>query len=387
MKIVLLKVINGNGTGTIYKISGKDAVIGRSEDVDVALPEEKSLSRRHAAIEFNDDVVVVRDLDSQNGVFIDNRRVKEAQLSDGVNLKLGTLVFKVKIEDSEKFEVSNNPGNQALRQDNFTNPGMEEYVFDDGVTGGKKNQGIFVLLLVLVIFGLYFINWASTSGKKEAVVEFIIKRNEKLVLLLPGTLKGFKDNQIKVFGSEERTVIKWQRFDGLIGKTNTTNVIVVEGKAQGEVELWANDYSGSPVRKYKIFVRGVIPRIWDDKVMTKDQYERLALKKLEEAGILQKDQVYEAIVALEEASELLLRAGEGLRAEKADVRKKDLERELSLKVSRLYDEARTLISGGHGINTDLDAAAEKLSEIKRLVPDEKNIDWQLANLVLELIRR
>jgi len=78
---------------------GERAVIGRSKDCDVQIP-DPNVSRRHAEVRREGDGYVLVDLDSTNGVEVDGRRVKRLELHDGSHFTIGSteVVFT---EDSE----------------------------------------------------------------------------------------------------------------------------------------------------------------------------------------------------------------------------------------------------------------------------------------------
>jgi len=61
------------------------AIIGRDESADVQLA-DPWISHRHCEIDQIGDVLVVRDLDSKNGVFMHDHRVREAQVLSGERL-------------------------------------------------------------------------------------------------------------------------------------------------------------------------------------------------------------------------------------------------------------------------------------------------------------
>ncbi|MGH7918078.1 MAG: FHA domain-containing protein, partial [Candidatus Binataceae bacterium] len=48
-----------------------------------------SVSRHHAALEVAQGRLKLRDLTSQNGTWVDGRRVSEAQMADGDSFRLG----------------------------------------------------------------------------------------------------------------------------------------------------------------------------------------------------------------------------------------------------------------------------------------------------------
>lgn len=69
-------------------------IIGRSKDCDICL-NVVHLSRKHAQISVRDKHLYIEDLDSSNGTFINNRRVKNAQVKSGDEIRFDTLKFSV----------------------------------------------------------------------------------------------------------------------------------------------------------------------------------------------------------------------------------------------------------------------------------------------------
>jgi hypothetical protein len=69
-------------------------VIGRGDDAHWVIADE-DLSRAHAEVRRGWDGVTLRDLDSQNGTFVDGTRVKGAvALRDGATIALGRVVLR-----------------------------------------------------------------------------------------------------------------------------------------------------------------------------------------------------------------------------------------------------------------------------------------------------
>jgi len=62
-------------------------VIGRSSSNDVCIP-DKSISRKHGEIFFDDGVFHIRDLGSRNGIKVDGKRV----LAEGLALQNGAKI-------------------------------------------------------------------------------------------------------------------------------------------------------------------------------------------------------------------------------------------------------------------------------------------------------
>ncbi len=89
----------------VYPIEGK-MVLGRSNECDITLS-VTHLSRKHAELNVVGGKLVVKDLDSANGTFVNGTRVKEETLRKGDELRLDTLSFTVigPADDMDKTSV------------------------------------------------------------------------------------------------------------------------------------------------------------------------------------------------------------------------------------------------------------------------------------------
>ena len=84
------------------------AVIGRGRDSTVMLP-HPLVSRRHCEVFESNGYLVVRDMGSLNGTFVNNKRITEAVLPPGGLLTLGSITFQAAYELSPA--VAQPPGN------------------------------------------------------------------------------------------------------------------------------------------------------------------------------------------------------------------------------------------------------------------------------------
>ena len=78
-------------------VTAPKAVLGRSRECDVRLPDANS-SRRHAEIRYEDDAWWIVDLGSTNGTILNGKRAKSEQLQDGDVITLGStdIVFGIR---------------------------------------------------------------------------------------------------------------------------------------------------------------------------------------------------------------------------------------------------------------------------------------------------
>jgi predicted Zn finger-like uncharacterized protein len=94
-----LAVIQGFNSGEIYPISKTKMLIGRS-DADIIVKDLEA-SRQHARIDVMGDRVVLRDLNSTNGTFINEQRINSVTLENQQEFRIGTTVFMLIITDLE----------------------------------------------------------------------------------------------------------------------------------------------------------------------------------------------------------------------------------------------------------------------------------------------
>ncbi|MGV3486451.1 MAG: FHA domain-containing protein [Planctomycetaceae bacterium] len=97
---VKLKVMAGSHAGTEISVSADKFLIGRSESCNLR-PKSESVSRKHCIMVLRDNKVLVQDLNSRNGTFINEKRLpvdKAKVLVAGDKLRVGKLEFEVLIE-------------------------------------------------------------------------------------------------------------------------------------------------------------------------------------------------------------------------------------------------------------------------------------------------
>ena len=64
-------------------------LVGRAADSDIRIADASALSANHAQIVVTGGVVVIKDLGSTNGTFINNKPIRQGELRSGQTLRLG----------------------------------------------------------------------------------------------------------------------------------------------------------------------------------------------------------------------------------------------------------------------------------------------------------
>jgi pSer/pThr/pTyr-binding forkhead associated (FHA) protein len=95
-----LRFISGKYQGGEFPISGdKDIFIGRANDLEVVLVEDM-VSRKHARVSLQGDVLSIEDLGSTNGTFVNGEKIKRARLKEGDRVLIGTSIIRVAMSEA-----------------------------------------------------------------------------------------------------------------------------------------------------------------------------------------------------------------------------------------------------------------------------------------------
>lgn len=162
-------VLLGEGfNGRTYDLKVEKTTVGRVSDNAFEIP-EASVSSHHAEIILRGSDVVIRDLDSTNGTFINGQKITEAVLKPGQTLRFGTVDLRLDTGDGPIAAAPSGASaapkkpKQTLDQTVIIPQGvkMDELGGGDGpphlgsTTGFEKksNRGgkIFAIMVIIVI--------------------------------------------------------------------------------------------------------------------------------------------------------------------------------------------------------------------------------------------
>ena len=95
-----LTIMTGPHVGRMITLEEGDITAGRGRGCDLRIPDEK-VSRQHVRFYWANDQVMVRDLDSSNGTFVEGGRVDDTRvLRDGDKIALGnSVMLKFALQD------------------------------------------------------------------------------------------------------------------------------------------------------------------------------------------------------------------------------------------------------------------------------------------------
>jgi predicted component of type VI protein secretion system len=97
---ISLKVLSGNHEGKLIPVKDEKFFIGRGDDCQLR-PKSESVSRRHCALVQKDGRLLLLDLKSRNGTYVNDKQLtsdKAKILKTGDHIRVGQLEFEIVIE-------------------------------------------------------------------------------------------------------------------------------------------------------------------------------------------------------------------------------------------------------------------------------------------------
>ncbi len=90
-----LVVVRGRSTSTAHRLAAGVTVVGRQDGCQLQI-RSSQVSRKHCELFEQDGRLIVKDLGSSNGTFVNGEKVEgEQTLSDGDELSIGSVTFRV----------------------------------------------------------------------------------------------------------------------------------------------------------------------------------------------------------------------------------------------------------------------------------------------------
>jgi len=125
-----LIVLAGDGVGQMYRIEDEETLIGRTSQAKIRINDD-GISRRHARLVHDGNVVRIEDLKSANGTMVNDEPIEgELVLKDGDKVRIGaTTVLKFTYHDDIEESFQQQMYEAALR-DGLTKAFNKKYFID-----------------------------------------------------------------------------------------------------------------------------------------------------------------------------------------------------------------------------------------------------------------
>src|SRR5688572_24324051 len=93
-------VISGPNRGTSYPLQAGEVIVGRQSSSSIALSSSK-VSKQHCAIQVQGEDILLRDLGSSNGTFVNGVLTKAKKLKLGDRISIGEFVLEVVLQKDQ----------------------------------------------------------------------------------------------------------------------------------------------------------------------------------------------------------------------------------------------------------------------------------------------
>lgn len=114
-QLACLIMVVGPMIGEKFPLAKECMVIGRQREAEIFI-DDTSISRRHAeVVQKADGTAVLRDLDSKNGTFCNDEKIREKALKDGDLIRIGDAILKYVGPNSIEHLYLDEMSERALR--------------------------------------------------------------------------------------------------------------------------------------------------------------------------------------------------------------------------------------------------------------------------------
>ena len=153
-----LVVLSEGFTGRSYELTAPSTTVGRVEDNAFQIP-DGSVSSHHCEIVVKGALIVVKDLNSTNGTFINGQQVQgEAWIKAGQILRLGTIELRLEAGDGKAAPKKLPDQTMVIPQGvklGDADQGAKSVTFDKSSPFAKKsNTGTKVFIALAIVGGI-----------------------------------------------------------------------------------------------------------------------------------------------------------------------------------------------------------------------------------------
>jgi pSer/pThr/pTyr-binding forkhead associated (FHA) protein len=135
----VLRGVSGVTFGKIFPVQAT-VVIGRQSECEISIPSEE-VSRRHAELRVTPDGVMVEDMGSSNGTYVNDRRITRQLMKAGDELRLDTIRFLLLAPGQEMGQA---PGPRS-------EPASTSSAAKPSKPGGSRNALMWSIVVVAIL--------------------------------------------------------------------------------------------------------------------------------------------------------------------------------------------------------------------------------------------
>jgi len=226
-----LIVLAGCNLGDMVELRDR-LVLGRGADADIRFDDD-GISRRHAVVGLDGDIAFVEDLESRNGTFLNDQKVKRAVLKDGDKIRMGsTTILKFTHQDKLDDAFQRQLFEAALR-DGLTRAFNKKYFFDrlanELAYAARHRSELAVIMLDIDFFKQVNDTFGHMAG--DHVLSGVARELQSQVRC---------EDVFARFGGDE--------FGVICRGVGVTGGAMLAERLRAHVERWAQVYEGTTLR-------------------------------------------------------------------------------------------------------------------------------------------
>jgi pSer/pThr/pTyr-binding forkhead associated (FHA) protein len=152
-----LVILSEGFTGKAFELSVEKTTIGRVDDNTFPIP-EGSVSSHHCEVLLRGSEVVIHDLNSTNGTFVNGHQVTgEAVIKPGQILRLGQVEIRLEDASAQKSQPKKLPDQTMVIPQGVKlgqEPATKSVAFDKTTFSKKSNTANKIFVAVIVVLGV-----------------------------------------------------------------------------------------------------------------------------------------------------------------------------------------------------------------------------------------
>jgi predicted component of type VI protein secretion system len=167
-----LVILSEGLTGKAHELAVDKTTIGRVDDNTFPIP-EASISSHHCEILLRGGQVIVHDLNSTNGTFINGNQITgEAPLKGGQILRLGQIEMRLEDGNAQKAPPKKLPDQTMVIPQGVKlgqEPATKSVPFEKNAFAKKSNNGTKIFIGVVIVLAiavgiLLYMVWNKSNG-------------------------------------------------------------------------------------------------------------------------------------------------------------------------------------------------------------------------------
>lgn len=389
--------------GHEYPLSNNTTVIGRNDDCDIPM-QTQLMSRRHAEFAVTDAGIVLKDLGSHNGSYVNGEKIEEQLLKDQDQIQVGGVRFKVRaVEESiaEEDDEFTPPIDTPLPVPNLVDVSERDFLAEEDASltafqekdephageileAGESNTNstIFIgILFIAIVIGIIVL---VTSMKDPEI-------KPKVILLKAGEEKCLNTNTFITNGEEpsslevsDPTILRAEFFTP---PNRATYRWLVDLKPLRWGKAIVTFKKGSKIlQKLKVIVKGQVHKASDQytsTLMTNNEKHAQAMEFFAKAKSIEESDPYESMMSYRLSYDIALSMSP--KPEEFLQIKSRLERmmeEVDRNLVLLWEQFYNRTKNGEPIE-----AMKELKSIINFIHDTSNMDYQRALIYLKKIEK